>query len=96
MRARAIQVIAETARDIACLFWRASSRVCEAADRAGNFAYRAANSIPSLIDPDRLECRECGEAGGMHIDCNEPDAGKWTATERAQIEAYHAAQDGAQ
>lgn len=93
MKARIIQAVAEASRDLGCFAWRVGDRVCDAVGRITLVVYRAANAAPSLIDPDRLACRECDEPGGMHIDCDDLAAGKWTATERAQIEAYHAAQD---
>lgn len=70
--------------------------VCRANDLINMVAEEARDKLPSLqwstwvalnklafrIDPDPRPCPNCGEAGGAHIDCDYPEQGFMTKTER--------------
>jgi hypothetical protein len=50
--------------------------------RVANFGYRVAHHVRGALDGDTGPCAVCDEPGGTHIDCDRPDAGRMTRTER--------------
>lgn len=75
-RARVIPLI----RDAAGYWWDYCTR---AADALRPLGYRASDALCQLIDRDREPCFICDEPGeGSHIDCDHPELGRFTRSER--------------